>query len=378
MTASFGFHGVRDNRAKILVVDDTPMNREFMSELLQDVYDVELAADGFRALQIARSAAPPDLILLDIMMPGIDGYQVCHQLKTDPKTAHIPVIFLTAMSDIHEEEKGLSLGAADYITKPISPPLVLARIKTSLTLKAAADFLRDKNAYLEQEVAHRTEQLSEIQSVTILAMASLAETRDNETGNHILRTQHYVLALARHLCDHPRFRAYLNEDTMGLLFKSAPLHDIGKIGIPDRVLLKPGKLDPQEWQIMQTHAKLGLDAIESAERRVGHSIPFLTCAKEIAYSHHERWDGAGYPLGLAGDAIPISARLMAVADVYDALNSVRVYKNATPHDEVVSMVEDKRGNHFDPDVVEAFLATREEFRSIAQRFADSRSSLPRD
>jgi len=359
-----------DRRPTILVVDDTPQNLSLMSDLLENDYKVKVAAGGVRALKIARSEAPPDLILLDIMMPDMDGYEVCRQLKADPATSSIPVIFLTAKTETQDEQLGLGLGAVDYITKPISPPIVLARVQTHLTLKASADFLRDKNLFLEQEVARRTLEIRDIQDVTILTMASLAETRDNETGNHILRTKFYVQALAQKLQHHPRFSAYLSDTMIELLLKSAPLHDIGKVGIPDRILLKPGKLEADEFEIMKTHTTQGRDAIESAERRLGKNVPFLHCAKEIAYSHQEKWDGSGYPQGLAEDAIPISARLMAVADVYDALISRRVYKPAFTHEKAVAIMAEGRGRHFDPDIVDAFVAIQEECRTIAARYAN--------
>ena len=361
----------------ILVVDDTPENLSLMSELLQDLYLVKVAPNGERALKIARSNAPPDLVLLDIMMPGMDGYAVCRELKTDPRTRDIPVIFLTALTDAADEEMGLALGAVDYITKPISPPIVQARVKAHLTLKEAADFLRDQNAFLEQEVARRTEETRAVQDATILMLSSLAETRDNETGNHILRTQHYVRLLAERLQSHLRFAAFLDDATIELLFKSAPLHDIGKVGIPDRILLKPGRLDAAEFEIMKTHTTLGRESIEMAEMRLGRTVPFLSLAKEIAYSHQEKWDGSGYPEGLAGDAIPISGRLMAVADVYDALISRRAYKEPMTHEQAVAIIRDGRAKHFDPDIVDAFLAIEDQFRAIAQRFADNEADMQR-
>ena len=316
----------------VMVVDDTAANLMLMNDLLQPFYTVKVASSGVRALKIANSGTPPDLVLLDIMMPEMDGYEVCRQLKSNPATRDIPVIFLTAKTETSDEQMGFELGAVDYITKPISPPIVLARVKTNLTLKASADFLKDKNAFLEQEVARRTEEVRDIQDVTILTMASLAETRDNETGNHIIRTQHYVKLLAIQLQQHPRFASHLDDATIDLLFKSAPLHDIGKVGIPDSILLKPGKLTQDEFETMKTHTMLGKSAIEAAESRLGKNVPFLRCAKEIAYSHQEKWDGSGYPEGLAGDAIPLSARLMAIADVYDALISRRVYKPPFSHE----------------------------------------------
>ncbi len=342
-----------------------------MSDLLESDYTVKVAPGGARALKIAHAATPPDLILLDIMMPEMDGYEVCRELKADPQTRNIPVIFLTAKTETEDEEMGFRLGAVDYVTKPISPPIVLSRVKAHLALKSSSDFLRDKNAYLEQEVARRTEETRALQDATILMMASLAETRDNETGNHILRTQYYVKALAERLKTHPRFAAFLTEPIIEVLFKSAPLHDIGKVGIPDRILLKPGRFEPHEFEVMKTHTTLGRVAIEQAERRLGRSVPFLNFAKEIAYSHQEKWDGSGYPEGLAGDAIPISARLMAVADVYDALISRRVYKPAMPHEKAVAIITEGRGTHFDPDMVDAFLAIQEECRAIALKYTDS-------
>ena len=363
-------HSLYSERQTILVVDDTPDNIALLSTLLKDRYKVRAANNGERALAIAASQPRPDLILLDIMMPGMDGYEVCERLKIDPHTADIPVIFLTAKVQVEDEEFGLRLGAVDYITKPISPPIVLARVETHLTLKRARQFLQDRNAYLEAEVWRRSREVMAIQEVTIMAMASLAETRDNATGNHIRRTQHYVRVLAQHLRHHPRFAAALNDETIELLFKSAPLHDIGKVGIPDRILLKPGRLTPDEFEIMKTHAALGRDAIAAAERYLDTPDSFLRFAREIAYSHQEKWDGSGYPEGLWGEQIPLSARLMAVADVYDALISRRIYKPALPHERAVAMIREGRDQHFDPDIVDAFLECAEQFRTIAARFAD--------
>ena len=356
--------------ATVLVVDDTPENLTLMGSLLRDHFMVKVANNGEKALKIAMSDTPPDLVLLDIMMPGLDGYEVCRRLKATAATRDIPVIFLTARSDPDDERMGLALGAVDYITKPISPPILLARVNTHLALKATADFLRDKSAYLEREVALRTLEVQAIQDVTIMAMTSLAETRDNETGNHIRRIQLYVKALAERLRNHPRFEAVLNERMIELLYKSAPLHDIGKIGIPDSILLKPGKLTVEEFEVMKTHTTLGRKAIEDAERRLGMRVAFLSVSKEIAYSHQEKWDGSGYPQGLAGDQIPVSARLMAVADVYDALINKRVYKAAFSHDQTCSTIVKGKGTHFDPDMVDAFVDIAEDFRSIALKYPD--------
>lgn len=362
-------------RSTIFVVDDTTDNLLLMTDLLNSIYKVKVANNGKTALKYLQGNIHPDLILLDIMMDGLSGHDVIRELKANPKTRDIPVIFLTAMSEPEDERIGLELGAVDYITKPISPAIVLARIKTQLQVKAAATFLKDKNLYLETEISKRTAEISAVQDVTILAMASLAETRDLETGNHIRRTQHYVKALAQKLKTHPSFGYFLSEAMIDTLFKSAPLHDIGKVGIPDRILLKPGKLTEEEFEIMKTHTTLGRDAIKHAENELGIQVEFLRIAKEIAYYHQEKYDGSGYPTGTSGNDIPISARLMALADVYDALISRRVYKEPIPHVKAVTIILEGRGKHFDPDVVDAFLTLQEEFQSIAEYFMDNESDI---
>ncbi len=371
-----------DEKPTVLVVDDTPEDLTLMSALLEDTYRVKVANRGDKAIKIATSDNPPDLILLDIMMPEMDGYEVCRVLKFSETTRGIPVIFLAAKMTLEDEQKGLAAGAVDYLIKPVFSSLLLARVAAQIALKANADwrrmrdeFLRDKNDYLEQEVTRRTHEVMAVLDVTILAMTSLAETRDSDTGNHIRRTQHYVQALARHLKTHVRFANELSDAAIDVLFKAAPLHDIGKVGIPDRILLKPAQLTPEEFEIMKTHTTLGCDAIQQAEQIVGTCVDFLRVAKEIALSHQEKWDGSGYPQGLAGDDIPLSARLMAVADVYDALISERVYKAAMPHDRAVGVVFQGRGAHFDPDMVDAFIEIQSEFQAIAQRFSDTDSAL---
>ncbi len=360
----------RPHRPTLLVVDDTPENLSVLSELLRGEYRVLAATNGPRALQLARSEPRPDLILLDVMMPGMDGHQVLKHLRADLVTHEIPVIFVTAMDAQEDEERGLELGAADYITKPLRPRIVLARVHTQLLAKQAGDLLRNQNAYLEAEVTRRMGENLLIQEVSIQALAHLAEIRDPETGNHLRRTRGYVRTLARHLRAHPRFADFLTDHTIDLLAKSAPLHDIGKVGIPDHILLKPGKLDEDEWAIMKTHSRLGSEAIEQAERDAERPVEFLRLAKEIAHWHHEKWDGSGYPDGLAGDAIPISARLMALADVFDALTTRRVYKPPMDFAEAREFIVAGRGTHFDPDVVDAFLKLHDEFRAIAERYAD--------
>ena len=357
-------------RQTVLIVDDTPDNITLLSMLLKDKYNTKVAKDGATALQIAETSTV-DLVLLDVMMPGMDGYETCRRLKQNPATAEIPVLFLTARSQPEDEALGLRLGAVDYLTKPVSPPILFARVATHLKLRAASQTLKTENSSLESLVQERTGQLSLMQDATIMAMATMAETGDNETGNHIRRTQNYVAALARKLQSHPRFAAELTDENITLLYKSAPLHDIGKVGMPDSILLKPGKLDKDEFEIMKLHAVRGRDTIRQVEEYIGGSNGFLTYAREIAHSHQEKWDGSGYPEKLAGEAIPLSARLMAVADVYDALISKRIYKPPFSHAEAVAVMQDGRGTHFDPDILDAFIAIEGTFADIAAKFRDA-------
>lgn len=356
----------------ILVVDDSPEILSLINGMLKEDYVIKLANSGERAIKLASGDQRPDMILLDIQMVGMDGLETCQQLKENELTADIPVLFLTAMTTESDQTRGLELGAVDYVTKPISFPILRARVRNHLELKRSRDLLSNQNRYLEVEVQRQVEENSRLQDITIQAMAALAETRDNETGNHIIRTQNYVKILAEALRKHPRFVDLLDRhENITLLYKSAPLHDIGKVGIPDNILLKPGKLDPDEWEIMKTHPQLGWEAITRAEKNLEASWPFLNFAKEIAYSHHEKWDGTGYPQGLSGDAIPISARLMALADVYDALISRRVYKSGMSHTQAMEIISEGRGKHFDPDVLDAFIRIETSFHEIAQRFVDN-------
>jgi len=356
----------------ILVVDDMPENLAVLGELLQTDYRVRVANSGRRALEVATGSPQPDLILLDVMMPDLDGYDVLNILRTDATTRDIPVIFVTAMDASADEERGFALGAVDYIHKPIKPAVVLARVRTQLELKAARDVLRGQNAWLEREVSRRMRENQIVQDVSMRALASLAETRDNETGNHIRRTQAYVEVLANTLAAQPQNAGLRADGLIDIIVKAAPLHDIGKVGIPDHILLKPGPLTPDEWDIMKTHARLGAEAIEEAlEGEEDHApLAFLHIAMDIAHSHHEKWDGSGYPEGIKGIAIPMPARLMAVADVFDALISRRVYKPPMAFDEAAEIIKAGSGSHFDPDVVAAFLANFEDFRQIASRYKD--------
>ncbi len=358
----------------VLVVDDTPTNIDVLKGILAESYFVQAAVSGKMALQII-ARKKPDLILLDIMMPEMDGYEVCRLLKANEETRDIPVIFLTAKVEIKDETRGLELGAVDFISKPISPPILKERVKTHLELKLARDFLKRQNEILEEKVIERTQQMEEIQDVAMVALGSLAETRDPETGNHIRRTQRYVKLLALQLKDNPRFSHLLTPENITLLYKSAPLHDIGKVGVPDHILLKPGKLTPDEFEEMKKHTTYGRDAIAAAELTITRADNFLKFAKEIAYYHQEKWDGSGYPEGLSGDDIPVSARLMAVADVYDALISRRVYKPPYPHEKAVALILEGKGSHFDPDMVDAFMEIADEFYEISQQFADSEEDV---
>ncbi len=354
----------------ILIVDDSPENLYCLNELLRPRYRILAANSGEECLRLAQGAIQPDLILLDVMMPGMDGFAVFKKLRHTESTRKIPVIFLTAMTQAKDEEHGLDLGAEDYITKPIRPLVVLARVRMQLELRAARRWMENRNAGLEVEVQRRMAENDMIQRASIRALAHLAEMRDPETGNHILRTQGYVRLLATMLQEHPRFIDTLHSSYIDILSQSAPLHDIGKVGIPDHVLLKPGKLTAEEWSIMKTHAKLGSDALEMAERDLDKRLPFLQVAKEISRWHHEKWDGSGYPDKLQGDAIPVSARLMAIADVFDALISVRVYKPAMPPEQARSIIAEGRGKHFDPDMADTFLRNYGEFVAIAERYRE--------
>jgi putative two-component system response regulator len=367
-----------DRRASLLIVDDEKLNLLILEDALGDHYVVHTATQGDEALTFLLTHGNVDLILSDVVMPKMDGFELCRRIKADPRTQNVPLLFLTSLNSTADETMGLTLGAEDFIHKPISPPIVLARVRNHLELARARQQLHERNAELELIVLERTQELLDqkqqvitAQGAVITAFCTLAEARDNETGNHILRTQHYVEALARRLRHHPRFAPALVEETIQLLFKSAPLHDIGKVAIPDEILLKPGRLTEEEWAIMRRHAEHGFNAICQAASQLGETAGFLRYAGEIAFYHHEKWDGSGYPLGLAGEYIPLSARLMAVADVYDALISRRTYKPPFSHEQALAIILEGKGNHFDPDIAAALLDIAEEFRTIAMSFHDA-------
>lgn len=366
----------------VLIVDDEPANLSVFAKLLNRTYQVRACKSGERALALAVTVPHPDLILLDIMMPGLDGYATLTRLREDARTRAIPVIFVTALSDDLDEEKGLRLGAVDYIVKPVKPAILLARVHSHLEIKRSRDLLAQQNDWLEAEVGRRTQENLLIQDVSLSVILELAETRDTETGNHILRTQAYVELIGQQLQRQRDFAAELQEPQLNCMVKAAPLHDIGKVGIPDRILLKPGKLDPAEWEIMKTHTRIGAETIRRAidralpidaggmDRAKPRSLIVLEMAEAIAASHHEKWDGSGYPEGLAEMQIPLSARLMALADVYDALTMRRVYKDPWEPETAVRFILQQSGKHFDPGVVAAFASVRDAVADIQRRFAD--------
>ena len=372
-------------RYKVLAVDDQPDNLLVIEDFLGMDYDVVTFSGGQSLIDYFEGGQKADIVLLDIVMPMPDGYALCHWLKGSPITRDIPIIFLTSLDSQADEAYALSVGADDFVHKPLSPPVLSARVRNHLALSQTRKALQSQNKGLEKlvvertrkiqaqsdELMRRTEQLISAQSAIISAFCSLVEARDNETGNHVRRTQHYLLTLCEKLNEHPRFSTELSQQNIQSMFKSAPLHDIGKVAIPDNILRKPGKLTPEERSIMQRHAQYGADSIAVAEKEIGDgSAPFLLYARQIALTHHERWDGSGYPLGLSGDAIPLAGRLMAIADVYDALISRRVYKPAFSHEKAIEIMREERGRHFDPDILDCMLENAAQFAEIARCFAD--------
>ncbi len=329
----------QDSRQQVLVVDDEPANLQVLRHILQDEYRLLFAKDGSKALELA-AREQPDLILLDVMMPGMTGYEVCERLKGHPNTAAIPVIFVTALADVEDETRGFAVGAVDYITKPVSPAIVRARVRTHLSLV-------------------RVEELRETRLQIVQRLGLAAEFKDNETGLHVIRMSHFSQVLAR--------AAGFSERDAEELLNAAPMHDVGKIGIPDVVLRKPGKLDDAEWAVMRTHPQIGSDIIGQ------HPGGLLRMAHDIALTHHEKWDGSGYPRGLKGEEIPIEGRIVAIADVFDALTSERPYKAAWPVDKAVQLLRDECGRHFDPQLVELFIAELPTILDIRQRWAEQQS-----
>ncbi len=338
-----------ESQPTVLVVDDVPENIDVLAGILRPEYKVKVSLNGEKALEIAKAGPAPDLILLDIMMPGIDGYEVCRRLKADLTTRRIPVIFVTAKGEVRDEALGFEVGGVDYITKPVSPPIVQARVRTHLALY-------DQARALSGLVRQRTQALNDTRLQVIRRLGRAAEFKDNETGLHVIRMSHYsrLLGLA----------AGMGEDEADVLFNAAPMHDIGKIGIPDRILQKPGKLDADEWEIMKQHAEIGARIIGN------HDSILLETARIIALTHHEKWNGQGYPEGLQGDKIPLVGRIVAVADVFDALTSERPYKRAWSVDEAVDLLKKEAGQHFDPVLVTGFREVLPEVLKIKERYAE--------
>lgn len=354
-------------KAIVLIVDEATDQLIQLNGMLEDQYEVRLANSGRAALDIMQHIPRPHLVVADANLPGIDGYSLCQQLKSSPDTAGIPVLILQRAAD---EQRALDACAADTVAKPVQAAVLRARVDTHLQLRHSRELLKQQRNLLEDVVEEVTLELSQMLDAMIWALASLAETREYETANHLRRVQHYMVALARQLQTHKRFEEELSDANIKALFKAAPLHDIGKVQIPDAILLKPERLSDEEFEIMKQHTVYGRDAIVNVENALGYTNTFLRYAREITYSHQEKYDGSGYPQGLAGDAIPMSARLMAVADVYDALISKRVYKPAFTHETAMEMIRQGSGEHFDPDVVDAMLTVEEEFMSIAERYSD--------
>lgn len=341
----------------VLIVDDTETNIDVLLDILSDAYEVSVALDGESAIEIAVDDQP-DIILLDIMMPGMDGYEVCRRLKRLEETRDIPVIFITAKTEVADEAKGFDLGAVDYITKPISPPIVKVRIKTHVQLKLAQRAVENQNHILEEKVQQRTAELRETQLDIIRKLCRAAEFRDNETGLHVIRMSHYSRIIGV---------AYgMDDKDCTILLNASPMHDVGKIGIPDNVLLKPGKLTEDEFRIIQTHPEIGAEIIGNNNK----GSPLLQMAFQIAYTHHEKWNGRGYPRGLQGTDIPLVGRISAIADVFDALTSKRPYKEAWPTEKAIDLIRQESGKHFDPDLVQAFMESLDAVLVVKDKFAE--------
>lgn len=348
------------NAARILVVDDEERNRRLLVAMLEaDGYTATEAADGAQALDLARQS-PPDIVLLDIMMPGTDGYEVARALKLDAATKAIPVVMVTALDDHDSRLRGLEAGAEEFVTKPVNRNELRIRVRNLLRLKEFSDFLADHNRILEAQVQERTRQLSSSYRETIVTMTRAASYKDEETGAHVARISFYTVELAQALG--------LDADFCDTIHYASPMHDVGKIAIPDAILGKPGTFEPQEWAIMKTHAALGGKLLR------GTDSPYLVMGAEIADGHHERWDGGGYPLGLAGEAIPFSARIMNICDQYDALRSKRPYKPAFTHEKALEIITVGDGrtmpSHFDPAVLAAFKGCVGRFRNIFEAHQD--------
>lgn len=333
----------------VLIVDDQPHCIDLIKNCLQQDYEITASLSGHRAIKIAANQPKPDIILLDVMMPDMDGYAVCRELKNNPLTSNIPIIFVTVKNETDAEELAFEAGAVDFISKPVSPPVVKARIKTQLAL-----FRQTQEFKMIAQLRSRELEDTRLQIIRNLGRA--AEFKDNETGMHVIRMSHFSRLLAK--------AAGANPDWVELIYAAAPMHDVGKIGIPDHILLKTGKLTGDEWDIMKKHPIIGAEIIGE------HNSPLLKMAREIALYHHEKWDGSGYPQQLRGTAIPLSARIVAIADVFDALTTARPYKEAWTVDRAFDYLRSESGKHFDPELIETFLGHRDDILSIQQAYAE--------
>jgi len=357
-------------RGNILIVDDGPENLRILSELLRsEGYLTRPVSDGAMALE-AAAAEPPDLILLDIMMPDMDGFEVCRRLKRDARLRDVPVVFLSAIDDVADKVKAFTVGAVDYVSKPFQFPEVRMRVETHLRLRRLQIELEAKNRRLLDLVSEQVREISDSQMATIFALAKLAESRDGETGRHIERVQLYCKLLAATLAEQPSYVGRIEESFIENIFLASPLHDIGKVAIRDHILLKRGELTPDEFEEMKMHTTFGAQTLEAVRTRYPRN-EFLRLGIEIARCHHERWDGQGYPAGLAGPDIPLSARIMAVADSYDAARSRRCYKPALSHAECREALSARGGTYLDPEVLMAFEDVQGLFEDVANALVDS-------
>ncbi len=351
----------------IFIVDDEPINLKFLERVFEDKdYVIRTFQNGNLAVEAALQN-PPDLVLLDIMMPEINGFEVCERLKSEPTLVDIPVMFITGLYDLKDKEKAFRLGVVDYITKPFQLKEILIRVETHLKIHRLKTDVDRQNRELQHQVEAKVQEISNSQIATIIAMAKLAEIRDDETGTHIFRVQRYCKALAHRLAKEPEFKSLLTEDFIRNLYHAGALHDIGKVGLPDSVLLKPGSLTAEERKLMQEHTVIGARTLGVVAASYPNNT-FIRMGMEVARSHHERWDGTGYPDNLIGETIPLSARITAIADQYDALRNKRIYKPAFDEKKTLSIMLEGDGrtmpSHFDPRVLEAFRSIIKEFNDI--------------
>ena len=354
----------------ILAVDDNRVNLDILVNVLGELYDLSVATRGATALQLVMDN-PPDLILLDIMMPGMDGFQVIKKLKENKETENIPVIFLSALSDVADKSKGFQLGAVDYITKPFHIEEVKARVNIHLRLRQAEQKLKQYNDELTHIVAEQVEQIKQSQLAIIFALAKLSNTRDDDTGMHLERVQHLCQILTQAMTAEPAFAGQITPDFIKTLFHVSPLHDVGKVGIADVILLKPASLTPEEFEVMKTHTTIGADTLASVHLQYPDN-QFVEMGIEVARFHHEKWDGSGYPVGLAGKQIPLAARIMSIVDVYEALRARRPYKDPFPHDESVEIIRTLSGSSFDPSIVAVFEKIHEKFAALYKQMVESK------